>query len=426
MNFHLLHPRDQIANIMHRIYQQGMTTLSGGNLSIKDENDDMWITPASIDKGKLTPQDIICVKPDGATAGPHRPSTEFPFHQAIYARRPDLRAVVHCHSPALVSFSIARRLPDTRILPRVFEVCGQVGYAPYALTGTAKLARLIADTFAEGYETVLLENHGIVTAGHDLLAAFARLETVDFCARTLLQANRLGQVNMLTDMQLALAGVDSQFSHFSPGPAGSRERELRRHIVDMVHRAYRRQLMTSTQGAVSARLDGQSFLITPAGADRHLLDITDIVLIRDEQTETGKQPSRASRLHAAIYHQHPNVNVIMSAQSPHMMAYAVTVAPFNTRTLFESHYLLQDIPVLPYGVQYQNPHRVAQAVSARTPVVLIQNDCLVTTGQTILQAFDRLEVAEASAKVLIDTDSIGGFVSLTDEQIKEVDVAFSL
>ena len=90
-----LHPRDQLVAIMDRIYRNGMTTLSGGNLSIRDDDDSIWITPAGVDKGKLTPKDIICIRPDGTAIGPHRPSSELPFHRAIFARRPDFRAVVH-------------------------------------------------------------------------------------------------------------------------------------------------------------------------------------------------------------------------------------------------------------------------------------------------------------------------------------------
>ena len=49
----LVHPRDQLVAIMNRIYHGGMTTLSGGNLSIRD-GDDLWITPSGVDKGSLT------------------------------------------------------------------------------------------------------------------------------------------------------------------------------------------------------------------------------------------------------------------------------------------------------------------------------------------------------------------------------------
>lgn len=203
MNFELMHPRDQLVHIMNRIYQGGMTTLSGGNLSIKDENGDIWITPATVDKGKLTPDDIMCVHRDGQVEGPHLPSSEYPFHRAIYTSRPDLQAIVHAHPPALVAFSIAREIPDTSIIPQAQRVCGPVGYAPYALTGSEQLGAKIAETFAAGYYVVLLENHGIVTGGDSLLEAFQRLETLDFCARTLMQAKGLGPVISLTTEQLA-------------------------------------------------------------------------------------------------------------------------------------------------------------------------------------------------------------------------------
>ena len=134
MRFHLYHPRDQLVAIMNRIYHTGMTTLSGGNLSIREDNGDIWITPAGVDKGKLTPGDIMCVRAGGAVEGPHRPSSEYPFHRAIYALRPDLRAIVHAHSPALVTFSIARQVPQTNIIPQAQRVCGPVGYAPEALS----------------------------------------------------------------------------------------------------------------------------------------------------------------------------------------------------------------------------------------------------------------------------------------------------
>ena len=104
MKFHLLHPKEQLVRIMNRIYNNKMTTLSGGNLSIKDHNGDIWITPAGIDKGKLTPNDIMCVKANGDIIGQHKPSSEYPFHISIYNKRPDIKAIVHAHTPALVLY----------------------------------------------------------------------------------------------------------------------------------------------------------------------------------------------------------------------------------------------------------------------------------------------------------------------------------
>jgi len=107
----LTHPRDEILHTMERIYRYRMTTTSGGNLSIRDDDGSVWITPARVDKGSLRRDDVIRVRPDGTADGPHRPSSEFPFHRAVYAARPDLRAIVHAHPVALVAFSICRRVP---------------------------------------------------------------------------------------------------------------------------------------------------------------------------------------------------------------------------------------------------------------------------------------------------------------------------
>src|SRR5581483_9928731 len=127
--------------------------------------------------------------PDGSTHGPHRPSSEFPFHQAIYRARPDLRAIVHAHPVALVAFSICRKVPDTSLFPQAGHVCGNVGYAPYALPGSEQLGRRIAEVCARGFDCVMLENHGVVIGGATLGQAFQRFETLEFTAKTIVKAS---------------------------------------------------------------------------------------------------------------------------------------------------------------------------------------------------------------------------------------------
>ena len=178
----LTHPRDQIVQAMERIYRYRMTTTSGGNLSVRDEAGDIWISPARIDKGNLRREDIVCVRADGRGEGPHRASSEFPFHLGIYRRRSDVRAVVHAHPVALVAFSICRTVPDTTLFPQARNVCGAVGYAPYALPGSEQLGRNIAEVFGSGFDCALLENHGVVVGGADLQEAFERFETLEFTA----------------------------------------------------------------------------------------------------------------------------------------------------------------------------------------------------------------------------------------------------
>ena len=161
MNINYIHPADQLVMFMQRIYDKGMTTTSGGNLSIMDDDGNIWITPASVDKGSLTRQDIICVHPDGTMSGPHKPSSEFPFHAQVYKMRPDLRAVLHAHPAALVAFSIVRRTPNLDLMPSVRKVCPDVKIATYAVPGSGELGENIGKCFAEGCDIVMLENHGV-------------------------------------------------------------------------------------------------------------------------------------------------------------------------------------------------------------------------------------------------------------------------
>jgi L-fuculose-phosphate aldolase len=425
MKFDLLHPREQLVQIMDRIYRYGLTTTSGGNLSILDENGDLWITTSAVDKGDLKQRDIMCVKPDKRIIGPHQPSSECPFHQMIYEKRPDVRAIVHAHSPALISFSIARRIPDTRIIPQAHHVCGQVGYAPYALPGSLPLGENIAQTFAQGFDVVLLENHGVVTAGPDLLTAFQRLETLDFCACAQIRACSLGPVHTLTDEQIArFEDYRSSLPTFQPRRHSSQERELRQQICRMVHRAYERRLMTSTEGTVSARVAAEEFLITPYGVDRKYLEIEDILLVKNGHTEQGKRPSRAAELHQVIYADHPDVNCIITAQSPNAMAYAVTGQPLDSKTIPESYVVLRNVPLVPHGQQYDAPEQISAAISKNSPALLIQNDTVLTTGASVHQAFDRLEVADFTALSLINTLPIGPLVPIGEAEVQELEEKF--
>jgi len=421
MDHDLLHPREQLVLIMERIYQGEMTTLSGGNLSILDDNGDIWITPAGIDKGKLRPADIICVHPDGTAEGLHPPSSEFPFHKAIYARRHDIRAIVHAHPPAIVAYSLASVIPDTHIIPQANSVCGPIGIAPYAIPGSEALGQNIADTLAEGYNLVILENHGLVAAGHDLLSAFQRMETLDFCARTLINAQRLGGYRVLSPAQLNMfTSRQHILPEFVVSGHSSAELALRQQITEIVHRACSRRLMISTEGVVSARIDQTSFLITPTGADRRSLGVEDIVLVRQGSREAGKLPSRSVLLHQRIYQDHPDIDCIITAQCPHAAAFAVTEASFDTKTIPESYIMLREVPQVPFSYLYSQPKAVSAAITPQSPVLLIQNDCVLTTGANILQAFDRLEVLEYTAMSLLNAQKLGGLRPISDQAIQDI------
>ena len=123
------HPAERVAEIMTRIYEAGMTTTSGGNISVRDAANTVWITPKAVDKGRLSAADIVSVAPDGQAAGAHPPSSEYPFHRAIYDRCPELNAIVHAHPAALVACSIVKQPLPVNVIPCLGRICGNVGFA---------------------------------------------------------------------------------------------------------------------------------------------------------------------------------------------------------------------------------------------------------------------------------------------------------
>lgn len=422
----LLHPRDEIVQTIERIYRYRMTTTSGGNLSIRDENGDIWITPSRVDKGNLRREDIVRITADGQIDGLHPPSSEHPFHQSIYRQRPDIQAIVHAHPVALVAFSTCRQVPDTALFPQASHVCGKVGYAPYALPGSEQLGRHIADVFAQGYHSVLLENHGTVVGGADLSEAFQRFETLEFTAKTIIKASLLGPVHYLSPEQLALAqAMRSALPEFEPGPASTPEKALRQELCTFVQRGYRQRLMTSTKGSFSARLEGDSFLITSYRVDRQTTRVEDLTLIRGGRREMGKQPSRAVLLHQAIYRRYPQIHAVVNAIPVNATAFGVTATPLDTRTIPESYLLLGDVARIPFGLQYEDGERVAALVTPEHPIALIENDGALVLGSNILDAFDRLEVLEATAEAVINSRAIGPVYRMDDQVIEELVQAFS-
>lgn len=430
MNFSMLHPADRIVTIMNRLYYYGMTTTTGGNLSVKDSDGTVWISPSGVDKGNLRREDIMQIKPDGTIVGIHRPSVEYPFHLGIYKKRPDLKAVLHAHPPALVAFSLIRKTPNTSIIPDAKLLCGDISIASYACPGSDKLGENISAEFEKGFNTVLLENHGVVVGADDLFGAFMSFETLDYLARLQINAGTLGgEIHTISPKHMELFKLKTapMLESFRPVLRTSEEQAVRRDMCDLIHRSYGEQLFTSEQGTFSARLSDGSFVITPYGKDRAYLEPEDLVLIRNGKCEEGKIPSRSVLLHKYMYELHEGINSVIVAHPPHLMAFAVTDNTFDARLIPESYIALKTVRKFPFGSTFMQPELLAKEFSLKNPVAIIENDCAIAAGTSLLNAFDRLEVMEYSAKSLIEARSIDGdIVNINDEEVKEIETVFKL
>lgn len=424
----LLHPRDEILQTMERIYHYRMTTTSGGNLSIREANGDIWITPARLDKGALTRGDIVRVSADGSVDGHRAPSSELPLHQAIYRARPDVQGIVHAHPVALVAFSMVHEVPNTRLFHQAWQVCGEGGFAPYELPGSEALGRSVAGALAAPQDCVILENHGVATTGADLEQAFRRFETFEFTGKTIIKARLLGgSIHYLEDGEIEKARRRREQTATLPHPEPSSiEKEMRRSLCEFVRRAYRQRLFISTQGSFSARVDESSFLITPHHADRAAVEPADLVLIRGGEIEAGGRPSRAAALHEAIYRRHPSIRSIINAYPVNATAFSVCGMAIDTRTIPESYVVARKPGLVPYGLQFQDPDHVAALLSAKQPVMVLQNDGVLVTGSGILEAFDRLEVLESTAEAIINSRALAPIRKMAEEAIRALEEAFRL
>ncbi len=420
------HPGEVICECMDRIYRYRMTTTSGGNLSIRDTGGDIWITPAKLDKGRLRSSDIVRVAADGSVHGSAPPSSELPLHQAIYRARPGVHGIVHAHPVALVAFSIVHEVPATRVFHQAWTTCGEGTFAPYRLPGSPQLGQSIVAAMGDRHDCVILENHGVVTTGHDLREAFERFETFEFVGKTIIKARLLGgEIRSLSDGDLEIARQELALPVGLPTSApGTREKELRMTLRDFVRRGYRQRLFISTHGTFSARLDDSSFIITPHQQDRGALERSDLVLIRAGRAAAGAHASHASRLHEAIYRSHPGVGAIVNAAPVNATAFSVTDSVPDTRTIPESRLVVRSPGAARFRLQFEDPEALAALISSQQPIVMLENDGVLVTGKDVLEAFDRLEVLESTAEALINAQALGSLSPMSEAVIEELESAF--
>lgn len=175
--------RKEVARFMRRLYRHGLTSTSGGNISLRITNDLIAITPSATDKGRMRWKEVGILNILGENLTPDlKPSIESGMHLAIYKRKPDIKAIVHAHPVCASAFTAMQTPIETNLTAEACAILGTPVTVPYALMGTAELASKAAD-FIEKSDILLLENHGILTAGANLLQAFDKTEVLENAAK---------------------------------------------------------------------------------------------------------------------------------------------------------------------------------------------------------------------------------------------------
>lgn len=197
--------------------RRGLSPGRSGNVSSRFE-DGLLITPTGLAYDLITPADIVRVRLDGQIPpGQQAPSSELLFHLAIYRSRPDVGAVVHCHSMHATVLACARRA-----IPAFHYMVAAAGgddipLAPYATFGSEELARHVAEGLARR-NACLMANHGQIAVGANGTAALALAEEVEVLAEQYVKVLMIGTPHVLARDEMAR--VAERFSSYGRNGKG--------------------------------------------------------------------------------------------------------------------------------------------------------------------------------------------------------------
>ena len=181
-----------------RLGARGLISAAEGNLSVRLDVDRLLVTPTGRRKDELEPDDLVLIRPGHHDAGdggdPPRsrsglaPTSDLAIHLAVHAARPDLGAVVHAHLPASMALTLAGEVPDPAALPETALLLPRLPFLPFGEMGSLELATRVAAALTvrpdPPADAVLLERHGAVAVGSDVVAAVDRLELIEVLCRT--------------------------------------------------------------------------------------------------------------------------------------------------------------------------------------------------------------------------------------------------
>jgi len=189
--------RSAICEIGKLCYAKGFIVGADGNLSTRTSDGTVLITPAGAMKGFLQPEHIAHIDMQGRVLdnGP-KCSTEAGIHLVSYRERSDVQAVLHCHPPHAVALTLAGIDMQIPLIPEIIVTIGGIPTAPFATPGTEELPNSI-QAIVRCSDTVVMQNHGSVTLGTNLLDAFKKLDMLEHTAKILWLANCVGTVKPL-------------------------------------------------------------------------------------------------------------------------------------------------------------------------------------------------------------------------------------
>jgi len=211
--------REAIVEVGRRLYARGYTASNDGNISLRLDAGRLLMTPKNVCKGFMSPDMMVITDLEGKKlAGDRDPSSEIQMHLEVYRQRPEAQAVVHAHPPIATGFAVAGIPLDRAVLAEVITTLGSVPIADYATPSTTELPEAVRK-YVKAHDGMLLANHGALTLGSDVFAAYYKMETIEHFAKISLVARLLGGERLLSRQEVdRLQGLRGMYGVAAPAP----------------------------------------------------------------------------------------------------------------------------------------------------------------------------------------------------------------
>lgn len=176
--------KKKLCKIGEKMKEAGLVAACDGNISFRNPNGTIVITPSGLPKGELKPSQLLVMDISGKVIkGEGKPSSETPLHLEIYKARPDVNAIIHAHPIVATAVTVAGLdFPSTLVTEGAIVLGKSVPTVPYAAPGSTELGKACAD-YARKVNVFLMERHGATALGTDLKEALYRMETLEAVAK---------------------------------------------------------------------------------------------------------------------------------------------------------------------------------------------------------------------------------------------------
>lgn len=172
---------------------------TSGNLSLRGQGDEIYITPSGMDYLEITEDDIVKINFMGEILeGDKKPSSEWMMHVEIYKNYPKYNAIVHTHSPIATAFAVSRKKIPLILIEMKPFLGGEIEVAPFKPSGSLELAKSLIP-YLKKSNSCLLANHGVVSCGKDIESAFLSAEYVEDAAKIYYYSLNIGEPKIIEE-----------------------------------------------------------------------------------------------------------------------------------------------------------------------------------------------------------------------------------